>query len=134
MFSEVFVRRRSPRTPVAGELVVDEGSIVGTWANLRAEGGVIRIGPHCLLAQNVSLIASNHEIRAGMRFQSLPVEQVRTGVTLSANVWLATGVTVLPGCTVGEGSVVGAGSVVTNDIPPREVWAGVPARKIRDIT
>jgi acetyltransferase-like isoleucine patch superfamily enzyme len=63
-----------------------------------------------------------------MRFQSLPVDQVRTGVTLAANVWLATGVTVLPGCTVG------AGSVVTKDVPAKEVWAGVPARKIRDIT
>lgn len=133
MFSEVFVRRHSRHTPVAGELVVEEGAIVGTRANLRAEGGVLRIGAYCMLAQNVSLIASNHQIRAGMRFQSLPVDPVRTGVTLAANVWLATGVTVLPGCSVGEGSVVGAGSVVTKDIPAGEVWAGVPARKIRSI-
>jgi acetyltransferase-like isoleucine patch superfamily enzyme len=26
--------------------------------------------------------------------------------------------------------VVGAGAVITKDIPPYEIWAGVPARKI----
>lgn len=34
---------------------------------------------------------------------------------------------------VGDGSILGAGSVLTKDIPPNEVWAGNPARKIRDI-
>ena len=27
---------------------------------------------------------------------------------------------------------MGAGSVVTHDIPPYEIWAGNPAKKIRD--
>lgn len=34
--------------------------------------------------------------------------------------------------TIGEGAVIGAGSVVTRDIPPYQVWAGNPARYIRD--
>lgn len=35
--------------------------------------------------------------------------------------------------TIGEYAVVGAGSVVTKDIPPKEVWAGNPARFIKKI-
>lgn len=34
--------------------------------------------------------------------------------------------------TIGEGAIVGAGSIVTKDIPPYQVWAGNPARYIRD--
>lgn len=32
---------------------------------------------------------------------------------------------------IGDGVVIGAGSVVTKDIPPYEIWAGVPARFIK---
>lgn len=34
---------------------------------------------------------------------------------------------------IGDRSIVGMGSVVINDIPPNEVWAGNPAKKIKDI-
>jgi acetyltransferase-like isoleucine patch superfamily enzyme len=40
---------------------------------------------------------------------------------------------VLKGVSVGEGAIIGAGSVVTRDVPAFEIWAGVPARKIRGL-
>lgn len=40
---------------------------------------------------------------------------------------------VLKGVTIGEKSIVGAGSVVACNIPDGEIWAGNPARKIRNI-
>lgn len=40
---------------------------------------------------------------------------------------------ILKGVTIGEGAVIGAGSVVTRDVPPYEVWAGVPAKRIRQL-
>ena len=33
---------------------------------------------------------------------------------------------------IGKGAIVGAGSVVTKDIPPYQVWAGNPARFIKE--
>ena len=37
---------------------------------------------------------------------------------------------VLKGVTIGNGAVIGAAAVVTRNIPPFEIWAGVPAKKI----
>lgn len=44
--------------------------------------------------------------------------------------WIAANACVTRGITIGDGAVIGAGSVVTHDIPPYEIWAGVPAKKI----
>lgn len=48
------------------------------------------------------------------------------------DVWLGLRVFVKAGVTIGDGSIVGMGSIVTKDIPPYEIWAGNPARKIKD--
>lgn len=44
------------------------------------------------------------------------------------------GAIVLDGVRVGTGSIVGAGAVVTKDVPPRTLVAGVPAKRLRDVS
>jgi len=52
---------------------------------------------------------------------------VETGAIIGANV------TLLPGVRIGAGALVGAGAVVVNDVPPRAVVVGNPARVVRGI-
>jgi len=59
-------------------------------------------------------------------------EVVPTYVEKGASIGTST--TILCGIRIGENSIVGAGSVVTRNIPPNEIWAGNPAKKIRSIT
>jgi acetyltransferase-like isoleucine patch superfamily enzyme len=40
---------------------------------------------------------------------------------------------ILPGVTIGDGAIIGAMSLVNRDVPAHEFWAGVPARKVRDL-
>lgn len=58
---------------------------------------------------------------------------IKTPRTVIENdVWLGTGVYVKGGVTIHTGAVIGMNSVVTHDVPAYEIWAGNPARKIKD--
>lgn len=43
---------------------------------------------------------------------------------------IGAGCTIICGVTIGEGALIGAGSVVTKNVPPCEIWAGIPAKKL----
>lgn len=111
-------------------LHIGEYTHIGMWNNIRATGGVIRIGHHCLISQYVSIIASNHSIAAGQHIVEQDWSKEKTGVTIGNDVWIGSGVQILPGVTVSDGAVIGAGSVVTKDVPPYTVVAGVPAKEL----
>jgi serine acetyltransferase len=51
--------------------------------------------------------------------------------TIGNDVWIGDCALVKAGVTIGDGAVIGMGSVVTKDIPPYEIWAGNPARRIK---
>jgi acetyltransferase-like isoleucine patch superfamily enzyme len=54
-------------------------------------------------------------------------------IVIRRGAWLASNVTVIGPCEIGENSVVAAGSVVTGDVAPNCLYAGVPARFVKEI-
>jgi acetyltransferase-like isoleucine patch superfamily enzyme len=48
------------------------------------------------------------------------------------DVWIGLGSIVLSGVSIGEGSVIAAGSVVTRNVDEYAIYAGNPAKKIRE--
>lgn len=114
-----------------GSLVVGPRTYIGSNNNFRFGGGAeIRIGADCLIGQYCTLVAVNHATARGASIHSLATE--RTGITIGDGVWVGAGAIVLPGVTIGDGAIVGAGAVVTRDVPPFEIHAGNPARRIAD--
>lgn len=87
----------------------------------------IEIGSGCNIANNVVIIDHDHNIGEHGVVEGLSFSAVRIG----NNVWIGANVVVLKGVTIGNGSIVAAGAVVRNDIPPYELWGGVPARRIK---
>lgn len=53
-------------------------------------------------------------------------------VHIENDVFIGVNVCICSSVIIGEGAIVGAGSVVTKNIPPYQVWAGNPARYIKD--
>lgn len=49
-------------------------------------------------------------------------------VSIGRRTYIGTNAIILPGTSIGEGAIVGAASLVNTDIPPHEVWAGIPAK------
>lgn len=47
------------------------------------------------------------------------------------DVWIGHGAIINRGVVISDGVVVAAGAVVTKNIPPYEIWGGVPAKKIK---
>lgn len=54
-------------------------------------------------------------------------------VVIRKGAWIGAGCLILPGVTIGKHAVVGAGSVVIKDVPSKTLYAGNPAKKIKDI-
>lgn len=106
------------------------GSCVGIGYNVvvsAADGGAVRIGDNVMVGPNVVLVAADHrfdDAATPMRFQG----HVGRDIEIGDDVWIAANCVVVGGVSIGRGSVIGAGAVVTRDVPPMEVWGGVPAR------
>jgi UDP-3-O-[3-hydroxymyristoyl] glucosamine N-acyltransferase len=60
-------------------------------------------------------------------------EQPLRGPRLRRACRIGAGVTICPGVEIGEEAFVAAGAVVAADVAAREVVAGVPARKLREV-
>ena len=90
----------------------------------------ISIGKNCLIAPFCYFVDSDHGTDLGslIREQSMATAPI----TVGDDVWLGTGVIVTKGVTIGSGAIVAAGSIVTKDIPPNTVFAGSPAKFIRN--
>ncbi len=52
-------------------------------------------------------------------------------VIIRNGAWIGANVTILPGVEVGENAIVAAGSVLTKSIAGNTIWAGVPAKLIK---
>jgi acetyltransferase-like isoleucine patch superfamily enzyme len=112
-------------------LSIGKKTYVGESNNIRASGGKISIGENCLIAQNVTIVATNHNIKLGELINKQSWTQDNNFVIIKDDVWIGAGSVILPGITIGNGAVIAAGSIVTKDVDENAIVAGNPAKLIR---
>lgn len=54
-------------------------------------------------------------------------------VVICDNVFVGAKSIILKGVTIGENSIIGAGSIVAKSVPANQIWAGNPAKYVKDI-
>lgn len=90
--------------------------------------GSVFIGDNVGIAYRCQFLTTNHDYTDSNK---------RTGKVTGADIviedgcWI--GSIILPGVTVKRGGIVAAGSVVTADCEENCLYAGVPARKIKNL-
>jgi len=52
---------------------------------------------------------------------------------INKNAWIGERSLILKGSEIGENSIIGAGSVVSGVVPPNVVYAGNPAKKVKEL-
>lgn len=95
------------------------------------DGAKVQIGNNVMLGPNVSILTAAHPLHHKIRGQGL---EFNIPIRIEDNVWIGSNVVINPGVSIGRNSVIGSGSVVTKDVEENSIYAGVPCRKIRDIT
>jgi galactoside O-acetyltransferase len=106
---------------------------ISSFCHVNIGGGEMIIGDFAALASGAKVLGGSNTTAGRSMSAAAPAEmQVveRSRTVIEPYAFLGVNSVVLPGLTVGEGAIVGAGAVVTADVPPGEVWAGVPARRI----
>ena len=83
------------------------------------------IGSGSVIANGVHLITHYMDVRNMNEFAYF-----RGKITIGRYCYIGTNVIFTKAVTIGDGAIIGAGSIVNKDIPPYEVWAGVPAKLI----
>ena len=96
----------------------------------------LEIGKNVSLGPNITFIccSSPNNGREIMELPYIKNKLVKSGrIIVEDEVWIGAGVTILPDIRIGKCAVIGAGSIVLEDIEPYCVYAGTPAKKIRNL-
>jgi maltose O-acetyltransferase len=104
-----------------------------TWVNEGAyfeNRARIEIGARCGFGYQVFLCTSAHDIGpAEQRWSSWQPG----AIVIEDGCWIGARASLIGPVRIGAGCVVAAGAVVVNDCEPNGLYAGVPARRIRDL-
>ena len=95
--------------------------------------GDIVIEADVCFGHNVCLLTGTHDVRKKGRARISDYPVSGRDIIVRRGAWLASNVTVLGPCEIGENAVIAAGSLVLDNVRRDSIYAGSPARFIREI-
>jgi len=112
---------------ISKDLIAREYSFINYGCNI---GPKVELGPYVMFGPCVAIVGGDHRLDlpgVPIIFSGRP-DLSRT--VIEADAWVGYGAVIMAGVRIGRGAIVAAGAIVTKDVPPYEVFGGVPARKI----
>ena len=127
----------APNATIVGDVVMGDQCSVWFNAVLRGDVNSIRMGNkvnvqdgaviHCTYQKTKTIIGNN---------VSIGHNAIVHGCVIEDNVLVGMGAIVMDNVQVGSNSIIAAGAVVLEDtiVEPGSIYAGVPAKKVKDIS
>jgi len=112
-----------------GKIDIGEGTEVGKGSVINS-GGIFTTGRYCLIASNVNINSSSH---GTSNDKIIMIQEHEHGeINIGDDVWIGSGVSVLMNSRIGDGAIISSNSLLNRDVPDFTIFAGVPARFIRN--
>lgn len=127
----------APNATIVGDVVIGKECSIWFNAVIRGDVNSIRIGDkvniqdgaciHCTYQKTQTVIGNN---------VSIGHNAIVHGCTVEDNVLIGMGAIVMDNVQIGENSIIAAGAVVLEGtvVPAGSIFAGVPAKKVKDIS
>jgi carbonic anhydrase/acetyltransferase-like protein (isoleucine patch superfamily) len=121
---------------LVGDVIMGEGCSVWFNAVLRGDVNSIRIGNHVNI-QDGSVLHTLYEksvVTIG-DYVSIGHNVTVHGADIHNYALIGMGATLLDYAEIGEGAIIAAGALVLSNtvVPPYTLWAGVPAKYVKDV-
>lgn len=126
----------APNATIVGRAEVGPEASIWFGCVLRADNDPITVGARSNV-QDLSVVHTDEGVPCTVgEGVTVGHRAVLHGATIADGALIGIGAVILNGARVGEEAVVGAGAVVTEgqEIPPRHLALGVPAKVVRELT
>ena len=127
----------APNATIVGDVIM--GNDCSVWFNAVVRGDVnsIRIGNKVNIQDGAVLHCTYQKTKVNLGNNvSIGHNAIVHGCTVQDNVLIGMGAIVMDNCEIGSNTIIAAGAVVTEGtiVPSGCIYAGVPAKKIKDIS
>ena len=135
-FINLYGCRIGDNTKIGAFVEIQKNASVGCNCKISSHTFIcegVHIKDNCFIGHGVMFINDNRP-QAVTSADRLETETdwkhrfVETVVNAQASI--GSNATILGGVSIGEGAFIGAGSVITRNVPPGQIWAGNPARRV----
>ena len=127
----------APNATIVGDVVMGDDCSIWFNAVLRGDVNIIRLG-NKVNVQDGAIIHCTYEKAATHIGNNVSIghNAIVHGCVIEDNVLVGMGSIVMDNCRVGSNSIIAAGAVVLEKtiIEPCSIYAGVPAKKVKDIS
>ncbi|MBK9285804.1 MAG: gamma carbonic anhydrase family protein [Sphingobacteriaceae bacterium] len=127
----------APNATVVGDVII--GNECSIWFNAVVRGDVnsIRMGNKVNIQDGAVIHCTYEKTKVNLGNNvSVGHNAIVHGCTVHDNVLIGMGAIVMDNCEIGSNTIIAAGAVVTEGtkVPSGCIFAGVPAKKIKDIS